>query len=83
MKQLHREIGSYNHLDNVLNEVMILQKTNHSNLLKMYGKYRTKEHYNILLEYCNGGDLKSFVREFGKMREHMAREIIKQILTAL
>jgi serine/threonine protein kinase len=37
---------------------MILSKVSHPNLLKLYGKYRTKEHYNIILEYTNGGDLK-------------------------
>jgi serine/threonine protein kinase len=47
--------------------------------MKMYGKYRTKEHYNIVLEYCNGGDLKNFIKQYGKLREPMAREIILQL----
>lgn len=83
MKQLKRETGSFSYLDNVLNEVMILSKTKHHNLLKMYSKYRTKEHYNIVLEYCNGGDLKNFINKYGKLRETMAREIIKQLTSAV
>lgn len=60
VKQLKREIGSFSHLDNILNEVMILSKINHPNIIKLIQKYRTKEFYNIILEYCNGGDLKNY-----------------------
>ena len=83
LKQLKRELDSFNYLDNILNEVMILSKTNHHNLIKLFGKYRTKDYYYIIAEYCNGGDLKNFIKKYGKLREPMAREIIKQSLEAL
>lgn len=62
MKQLKREIGSFSHLDNILNEVMILSKARHPNIIKLIQKYRNKEYYNIILEYCNGGDLKNYLK---------------------
>ena len=49
----------------------------------MYGKYRTKEYYNIVLEYCNGGDLKNFIKSYGKMKENMARKVVKQLTKAI
>jgi serine/threonine protein kinase len=62
VKQLKREVGSFSHLDNILNEVMILSKISHPFIIKLIGKYRTKEYYNIILEYCNGGDLKNYLK---------------------
>ena len=83
LKQLRRDVDSVNHLDNILNEIMILAKLNHGNLIKMHGKYRTKDFYNIILEYCNGGTLYNFLGKFGKLREPMARSIIKQLTEGL
>lgn len=62
VKQLKREVGSFSYLDNILNEVMILSKVEHENIIKLIGKYRNKEYYNIILEYCNGGDLKNYLK---------------------
>jgi len=33
------------------------------------GKNRNKEYYNIVLEYCNGGDLKNYIKENGAISE--------------
>jgi serine/threonine-protein kinase ULK/ATG1 len=56
---------------------MILSKIEHENIIKLIGKYRSKEYYNILLEYCNGGDLKNYIKENGVLPEIRARDIIK------
>lgn len=49
----------------------------------MVGKYRNKEYYNLILEYCNGGDLKNYLKFNRVLPETVARDIIKQILSAL
>jgi len=77
MKQLKREVGSFSHLDNILNEVMILSKVNHKNIIKLVGKNRNKEFYNIVLEYCNSGDLKNYIKENGALDEISARRLMK------
>jgi len=77
MKQLKREVGSFSHLDNILNEVMILSKMNHKNIIKLVGKNRNKEFYNIVLEYCNSGDLKNYIKENGALDEISARRLMK------
>ncbi|CDW80352.1 kinase family protein [Stylonychia lemnae] len=83
MKQLKREVGSFSHLDNILNEVMILSKIQHPNITKLIGKYRNKEFYNIVLEYCNGGDLKNYLKQNGVLPEITARKLMKQLLRSL
>jgi serine/threonine protein kinase len=57
VKQLKREVGTYGHLDNILNEVMVLLKVSHPSIISLIGKYRDSEHYNIVLQHCNGENL--------------------------
>ncbi len=70
--------SSFNHLDNVFNESVLLSKMQHPRIIKMYGKYRTEENYHFVLEHCNGGDLRSFLRTYNyqsgslRIREPMA-----------
>lgn len=56
---------------------MILSKTNHKNIISLVGKYRNKEYYNLILEYCNGGDLKNYLKFNRALPEEVARDIIK------
>lgn len=62
-----------------------MSKMENERIIKLYGKYRTEEFYNIIMEYCNGGDLRNFLlthtlgqnRALGavtcQMRESMAQ----------
>lgn len=43
---------------NLKNEVTLLNQIKHENILKFIDKWRTEEHYYMLSEYCNGGNLK-------------------------
>jgi serine/threonine protein kinase len=54
----------FNHLDNVFNEALVLSKMQHHRIIRMFGKYRTEDHYHFVLEHCNGGDLRSFLRQY-------------------
>jgi len=60
----------------VLNEAMILSTTSHPNIIKLLGKYRSKQYYNLILEYCNEGDLKNYLKTHGVFKEHEAKHII-------
>jgi calcium-dependent protein kinase len=63
---------------------MILSKIQHENIIKLVGKYRNKKYYNIILEFCNGGDLKNYLKSNGnQLLESVARDIIRQILEAV
>ena len=61
-KQLLRKKESQNHFINLLNELTILKKLKHKNIVRLHDKWRTDSHYYILLEYCNEGDLKNAMR---------------------
>jgi serine/threonine protein kinase len=44
-----------------LNEAMILGIANHDNITKLHSKYLEKDHFNMVMEYCNAGDLSQLI----------------------
>jgi serine/threonine-protein kinase ULK/ATG1 len=53
--------------------VLVLEKTSHPNIVEMIDRMKSKNSYYLILEYCNGGDLSSFVAAQGKLSEEEAR----------
>ena len=70
-------------------EVLIGQQLEHPNLIKVYeGEFNDKDKaYRYLMEYCEGGDLKSYLRPYLNRRNGIKIEnavtIMYQILDAL
>jgi serine/threonine protein kinase len=73
VKCLQRDGISNNQLKNIENEVLVLEKTTHPNVVEMVDRMKSKNSYYLILEYCNGGDLASFVSAQGKLSEEEAR----------
>jgi serine/threonine protein kinase len=48
---------------NLTNELTILKQVKHKNIVMLVDKWRTEEHYYLLLEYSNGGDLKKMMKK--------------------
>ena len=46
-----------------LNEIETMKKLNHPNILKIYDVVNTKDNTYLILEYCNGGDLQSYIKK--------------------
>ena len=44
---------------------------------------RSKNSYYLVLEYCNGGDLHSFISRKGRLSEEEGRIVIKQIVEGM
>jgi len=65
-------------------EVEILHMLNHPNIVKLIDIRATENHYYIVQEYCNGGDLSMFRRnKKGTVNEDTTRFIIKQLVKGL
>lgn len=56
---------------------MVLQNTDHINIVKMIDKRKSQNHYYLILEYCNAGSLASFIELKGGVEEEIARQITK------
>ena len=55
----------------------------HPHIISLKNKYRTDDHYYMFLEYCNGGDLKSFIKQQGCLREETVKLITSQLVSSL
>ena len=48
-------LNSQNNIDSVLNELKILQKMDHPNIIKYYESYKDKNEFCIVMEYADNG----------------------------
>lgn len=70
------------------NEVNILQKIGHPNIVKIEDFFEIKnkfeeEYYVIIMEYCENGDLISYITKKGFKCESEKKKIIKKCLEAI
>ena len=66
----------------VMNELNILKKIDHQNVVKIYEFYMDTENYYLITEYCSGGDLFDSIKDV-PLSEKQVACIIYQILLAL
>lgn len=64
----------------VFQEVYILKKIKHKNVVKILEVFETSKHFIMVFEYLGGGDLLQFVKSKGRLTESEAKVIFKQIL---
>ena len=87
-KRYEREkIEKSNALKYLNNEIRILQTLNHPNIVKFEDIKKTKKHYYLVMEFCNGGELSKALREYqikyGKpFSEELVQYFMRQIISA-
>ena len=64
------------------NEVSIMQTINHPNLLHMYEKYVSDNHYYLIMDYCNQGDVEKYMedRKIKYFEEEDAVGLLRQLM---
>lgn len=67
----------------VMQEVAILQRISHKNIVWMRDNFETESHIIFVMELCAGGDLLNYVRKRRKLPENTAKVIFKQVLLGL
>lgn len=71
---------------NFLDEIKILHKLNHPNIVRIYNYYAYEEQYTgyILMEYIKGKDIGDFFEEYNKEYEEVVTvdEVFKQLINA-
>lgn len=68
--------------EEILNEINILKKIDHPNIVKLFEFYSNKSTYYLILEFCEGGNLYQFVNE-NIVSEFQVIYIMFQILSAM
>ena len=62
---------------NISNEIEILEKVKHKNLIALRDRMKSDSNFYIVLDYCNGGDLSDYIKLVGNVPEPAAKAIIK------
>ena len=69
--------------DSLMNEIEILRKLDHPNILKITDFYPLKTEYNIITEYCQEGELFEEIKAHAPFNEALTAWYMKQILSAV
>ncbi|KAG3034630.1 hypothetical protein JG687_00006311 [Phytophthora cactorum] len=64
-------------------EVGALNRLKHPNIISHYGFYNEDGKYLLVLEYCNQGSVRKMIDERKVVPEQLAKQILKQTLSAL
>jgi calcium-dependent protein kinase len=67
----------------VLNEIEILKKLDHPNILKIYEFFAMSDRYYLITEYCTEGELFNKITQFAPFEENKAAYIMHQIISAV
>ena len=86
-KMDREEIEKSESMKYLRNEIAILQYLHHPNIVKFQEVKKTKKHFYIIMEYCNGGDLskalEKYIEKYGKpFDEKLVQHFMKQIIDA-
>lgn len=70
-------------LAKLLREVKVMKQLDHPNVVKLFEVIDTEDTLFLVLEYAAGGEVFDFLVEHGRMKEKVAREKFRQIVSAI
>ena len=81
-KKIERNVvENVNTIKYFVNEVQVLRELNHPNIAKYEEIKKTKNHYYIIMEYCNGGELYKTLEKY--MEKHNNKPFTQEIVQHL
>lgn len=83
VKQLLTDEVSKKELNELKNEINLLKKLKHNNIVTYLGTELTSVSLSIFLEYVPGGSLKNLIDKFGPLEESIARIYTRQLCLGL
>ena len=88
-KRMDRELAEHpQYCKYFVNEVSILRSIYHKNIVKIEDLKKTKNHYYIIMEFCNGGSLAKNLEKYMEMykkpfSEKIVQHIMRQVVSAV
>lgn len=77
-------LSRWNTKDVVMNEIYIMQKIKgHRNILTLYEYFSSPTSFQLILQYCEGGEILDAVLERKGLSENEAKEIMRQTFEGL
>lgn len=69
--------------ENLLREIEILKSLDHEHIVKLKDFQWDDDNIFLILEYCSGGDLSSYIKRYKRLPEQVARKFLRQLALAL
>ena len=69
--------------ENAKNEIDIMRKISHPNIVNIFDIYEDSKKYYIMMEICEGGELFEAISEQGSFTEEDCAHIMRQVLAAV
>ena len=70
-------------LKEIQNDIKILSTINNELILKYYDSFSDNESFNIVIEYCNGLNLRTYLNERKKNNKLIEKDIIYHIISEI
>ena len=67
----------------LIDEIAILKKLDHPNIMKIYECFVDKDNFYIISDFCDQGDLLGKLEKLGKMNEIVVKFIMDQVFNAV
>ena len=83
LKIINKSESNTNDIDKMKEEILILKKLNHENIVKYYGHIETINQLFIKMEYLKYGTLADWMKKNKNISEEEASLIIKKVLSAI
>jgi calcium-dependent protein kinase len=83
------QVGNGETWDNLLNEVNIMKKLRHPNIVRLYETFKTNSSIQLVMHKCSGGDLRKFLEkkhpgdEMSPQYETRVARMISKVLAAV
>ncbi|KAL0218650.1 hypothetical protein P9112_004303 [Eukaryota sp. TZLM1-RC] len=72
-----------NTIHRIISEIELHSRLEHFNIVDLYSYSEDKSSFYIIMEYCNQGDLFTYLHEHGSLPEETVRQFGKQIVSSL
>ncbi|KAJ7961362.1 Kinase family protein [Quillaja saponaria] len=69
--------------ESLMSEIVILNRINHPNIIRLHDIIEVPGKINLVLEYCRGGDLSLYIQRHGRMPEATAKHFLRQLAAGL
>ena len=76
IKQISLKNSTEKELETIKKEAKILSSLNNENIVKYYDSFTDKDTFNIVMEYCDGLDLRNYIKEHKEKGEKIAKFLI-------
>ena len=84
IKIINKKLVTAIDVQQVKTEIDILKIAKHTNIIQLYDVFENENYIYIIMEYCAGGDLFSYIEKRGfRLPETRAAEIIHKLSTAV